>query len=199
VERGQAHAVTLRTIDRIAEAVGARTSVRILWQGESLDRLLDAAHAELVEAVVALLRRRGWEVVTEATFSIYGERGSVDILAYHPKAGALLVIEVKSAIADSQGLLAGIDRNVRLAPQLARDRGWLVKGVSRLLVVPANRTIRRRLTRLTATFDLALPLRTVAVRRWLVDPRGVIAGILFVPSSQRTTARHRVARGRAFR
>ena len=45
--------------------------------------------------MVRLLVAAGWEVVPEATFNEFGERGSIDILAFHPKHGALLVVEVK--------------------------------------------------------------------------------------------------------
>jgi transcriptional regulator with XRE-family HTH domain len=192
VERGHGRTVTLRTIERIAEALGARTSVRLLWHGEDLERLLDAVHAGLVETVIEMLRQHGWDVVTEATFSIFGERGSVDVLAYHRALGALLVVEVKSVVPDIQGLIAGMDRKARLAPQLGRDRGWPVRSVSRLLVRPVDRTARRRIARYAATFDQALPVRTVAVRHWLDRPNGAIGGVLFVPISPSTTARHRI-------
>jgi len=71
-ERGEAASLTLHTLDALAEALGASTSVRILWHGEALDRLLDAAHAGLVDEVIRILRAQGWEVVAEATFSHYG-------------------------------------------------------------------------------------------------------------------------------
>jgi transcriptional regulator with XRE-family HTH domain len=193
-ERGQARSLTLRTIERIAEALGARASLRILWQGEALDRLLDAAHAGLVDEVVRLLRSKGWEVVAEATFSHYGERGSVDVLAWHPGEEALLIVEVKSVVPDVQAVVAGMDRKCRLGPTLAAERGWRPRSISRLLVLPEDRTARRRLAGHAATFDLALPLRTAAVRRWLGAPRAAMGGVLFLPSSQRTTARHRVGR-----
>lgn len=199
VERGNGRLVTLRTIESLAEAVGARASLRLRWHGEDLDRLLDEAHAGLVEWVVAFLRARDWEVTTEATFSIYGERGSIDVLAFHPDSGCLLVVEVKSVVPDVQATLSGIDRKVRLGPQLARDRGWSVNSVSRLLVVPADRTARRRVARFPATFDQALPLRTVAVRRWLSTPDRAIGGVLFLPVSTSTTARHRTGRRSASR
>jgi transcriptional regulator with XRE-family HTH domain len=191
-ERGDAGAMTIRTLERIAEALGARASVRLFWHGEELDRLLDAAHAGLVEQVVAILRASGWEVVPEATFNIYGERGSVDVLAFHPLFGALLIVEVKSAVPDMQAMLAGIDRKGRLGPSLAKGRGWHVRSVSRLLILPDDRTARRRLSDHTATVAEALPLRTAAVRRWLAKPVGSMGGVLFLPSSQRTTARHRI-------
>jgi transcriptional regulator with XRE-family HTH domain len=191
-ERGDARALTLRTLERIAEALGARTSLRLFWHGEELDRLLDAAHAGLVEQVIGILRGNGWEVVPEATFNVYGERGSVHVLAFHPLLGALLIVEVKSAVPDMQAMRAGIDRKVRLGPNLARDRVWRVLSVSCLLVLPDDRTARRRLAEHAATVGQALPLRTAAVRRWIARPVGSMGGVLFLPSSQSTTARHRI-------
>jgi transcriptional regulator with XRE-family HTH domain len=191
VERGNGRLVTLRTVESLAEALGARASLRLHWHGEDLDRLLDEAHAGLVERVVAFLRERDWDVVTEATFSVYGERGSIDVLAFHPGSGCLLVVEVKSVLPDVQATLGGIDRKARLAPHVARDRGWRVKSVSRLLVVSADRTARRRVARFAATFDLALPLRTMAIRHWVSAPANPIGAVLFLPVSTSTTARHR--------
>ncbi len=186
-ERGDAHTLTCRTIVKIAEALGARATVSIHWHGEELDRLLDAAHAGLVEVVVRLLRTSGWTVVPEATFSVYGERGSIDVLAFHPATGALLVIEVKSAVPDMQGMLSTLDRKVRLAPGLAKERGWVVRTVSRLLVLPDDRTARRRVADHQATIDQLMPLRTAGVRRWLANPASAMGGVLFLPSSTRTT------------
>jgi len=192
-ERGEAASLTLHTLDALAEALGASTSVRILWHGEALDRLLDAAHAGLVDEVIRILRAQGWEVVAEATFSHYGERGSVDVLAFHPGHRALLIIEVKSVVPDMQTLLSGIDRKARLGPTLAAQRGWRPATVSRLLVLPDDRTARRRLEQHGATVRVAPPAGTREVRRWLADPSGMLAGVLFLPASQRTTARQRVA------
>jgi transcriptional regulator with XRE-family HTH domain len=193
-ERGDAADLTVRTLARIASALGARVTMQILFQGAALDRLLDATHAGLVNEVVTLLRAGGWEAVPEATFSAYGERGSIDVLAFHPATGSLLVVEVKSVVPDMQAMLAGVDRKVRLAPAIARERGWAPRNVSRLLVLPEDRTARRRVATLEATFDQAFPARTVAARRWIASPVGVLAAILFLPSSQRTTGRHRLGR-----
>jgi transcriptional regulator with XRE-family HTH domain len=192
-ERGDAGLLTGRTLTSIAEAVGARYVPKLLWRGEALDRLLDAAHAGLVDQVMEILVGNGWEVVPEATFNWYGERGSIDVLAFHPEHGALLIVEVKSIVPDMQALLAGVDRKQRIAPELAAARGWQVRSVSRLIVLPAERTARRRVVEHAATLGQAYPSRTRQVRRWLADPRGRLAGVLFLPGSQRTIARHRVS------
>lgn len=194
-ERGDAEAFTGRTLRAIARALGARFEQRLLWQGEALDRLLDADHAALVERVVTWLRGEGWEVVPEATFAIGGERGSIDVLAFHAGTGALLVVEVKSVVPDVQGTLSGIDRKARIAPALARARGWNVTSVGRLLVLPEDRTARRRVARHASTFEATLPERNVEVRRWVREPSGGLRGLVFLTNANQRGARHRVPAG----
>src|SRR4029077_6153733 len=121
---------------RVAAALGARIDVRLLWQGEALDRLLDSGHADLVELMLELLTAKDWLVATEVSFNVRGERGSIDILAFHPATGSLLMIEVKSVVPDMQAMLIGIDRKARVARDIARERGWQVTSVTRLLVLP---------------------------------------------------------------
>jgi hypothetical protein len=137
-----------------------------------------------------------WLVATEVSFNLRGERGSIDILAFHPATGWLLVIEIKSVVPDMQAMLAGIDRKGRLARDIARERDWQVTSVTRLLVLPDDRTARRRVERHAAIFKAALPARIVEVRRWIRRPVGVMSGVLFLSDAHHTSARHRVARHR---
>ena len=192
-ERGEAHRFTVQTLERLIAALGARLLLRAMWQGEALDRLLDAEHARLVDDLLRRLDLAGWEAQPEVTFVVRGERGAIDVFAHHRQRAALLVVEVKTVVPDVQALLAGIDRKARLAPLVAREPGWPGGPVSRLLVLPADRTARRRLDRFAATFDRALPARTVEVRRWLTDPGEPIAGVLFVSGVTQQGGRHRVA------
>ena len=184
----------MRTLHEIAEALGARASVSLYWQGEGIDRLLDAAHAGLVNQVVSMLVATGWQIIPEATFNNYGERGSIDVLAWHPEHRALLIIEVKSVMPDLQALLSGVDRKQRIARSIAAEHGWRPRSISRVIVFPEDRTVRRRVDDHASTFDVAYPARTRAVRRWMREPQGPIAGLLFLPASRSTTARHRVRR-----
>jgi transcriptional regulator with XRE-family HTH domain len=196
VERGGSDRCSLRTLEALASALGARTSYRLLWHGEELDRLLDAAHAALVDEMLRRLAASSWEARAEVTFAIRGERGSIDILARRPPTGDLLVIEVKSVVPDVQALLAGLDRKTRLAPLVARDLGWRVSRVSRLLVLPDDRTARRRIGRLVVTFDQTLPARTLEIRQWFIRPDRTIAGILFLAGATQVNTRHRIATAR---
>jgi hypothetical protein len=129
-------------------------------------------------------------VATEVSFNIYGERGSIDILAFHPDSGALLVVEVKSVVPNIGGMLMTLDRKVRLAREVARKQlGWEATTVSRLLVLPEHRTARRRVADHATTFETAFPERNVAVKRWLRAPSGALAGLLFVPDAQHADTR----------
>jgi len=133
IEAGRGDRITAERLIRVVAALGGYLSVRIQYHGEGLDRLRDQRHAALVDRIVTRLRSDGWEVATEVSFNIFGERGSIDILAFEPTTGALLVIEVKTVVPDVGGMLATLDRKVRLARELADARGWRTRTVGRLL------------------------------------------------------------------
>jgi transcriptional regulator with XRE-family HTH domain len=195
LECGQSHSTDVDLIEAVCRAVGADLDVRVRWRGEGLDRLLDEAHATVVDRVVALLRSDGWTPSLEVTFNDYGDRGSIDVFGWHADTRSLLIIEVKSVVADAQGTLAPLDVKVRVAPKLARDRGLDAQAVSRLLVVADTTTNRRRVTRFEGLFAAALPDRGWLVRRWLAKPSGNLSGLMFLPDSTRDGTR-RTAAGR---
>ena len=168
----------------VAAALDAYLSLRVSFHGEALDRLRDRRHAGLVDRLVGLLRSLDWEVATEVSFNHFGDRGSIDILAFHPASRSLLVIEVKTVVPDVSGMLTVLDRKVRLAREIARERGWTVTSVSRLVVLPEESTARRRVSQHGATFSNALPERNVEVRNWLREPLGKISGLLFLSTAR---------------
>jgi transcriptional regulator with XRE-family HTH domain len=180
IEAARGDRITAERLTRVVGALGGYLSVRIQYHGEGLDRLRDERHAALVDRMVRRLQSDGWEVATEVSFNIFGERGSIDILAFEPTTGTVLVIEVKTVDPDVGGMLATLDRKVRLARELADARGWHARTVGRLLVLPEASTARRRIEHLDATFRNALPARNVEVNRWLAAPRGPISGLLFL-------------------
>ena len=195
VDRGELDGVTVGSLLRTCSALGADVDLRLRWRGEQLDRLLDEDHASIVEETVRRLSAHGWTTEVEVSFSKWGERGSIDVFAYHPEYRALLVVEVKSVVPDSQATLHGLDRKTRLAPEIAAERGWRPRHTSRLLVVAATATSRRRVARLAATYDAALPARGEMIRRWLARPDTAIAGLIYVSNDSHDSAR-RPATGR---
>ncbi len=201
VERGHLDRVSLRRLRRMFAAYDAEVVLTVRWRGGAVDRLTDEAHAALGASITRMLVAVGWLVQPEVSYSIFGERGSIDLLAWHPETRILLVIELKSEITAVESTLRIHDAKCRLAPTIGRDRfGWGVGAVSRLLVLPDDRTARRQVARHAALFDRVYRLRTRAVRRWLRAPTGAISGILFVSAmNQGGIRRGPVARKRVTR
>jgi hypothetical protein len=112
------------------------------------------------------------------------ERGSYDLLAFHPLSGAVLVVEVKTEIASAEATLRKVDEKARLAAKIARARfDWKVSSVSRVLVLPPLMTARRHVRRHSDLFAEALPLGTVAFKQWLKAPSGPTGAVWFVTNS----------------
>ena len=183
LESGRIEHVSLNAIRRIGDALDIRVSIDPWWRSGRIDRLLDRAHAALVEHTVRTLREAGWEVRVEYTFNEYGDRGSVDVLAWHADTATLAIIEIKSRIDDVQDTAASFMRKVRIVPKVvARDEGWQPTTVSRVLVLADTHQNRDLVERHRATFDTIWPERTVAVTRHLKDPDShpLRGGIRFV-------------------
>src|SRR5574338_915677 len=123
-ERGVLKGVTVGSLERVAQALGASLSLTVRWNGEQLDRLIDARHAAIQEATASLLASLGWEVRPEVSFNHFGARGRIDLLAYNRPLRLLLVVEVKSGIGDLQDTLGRLDVKMRVARHVSRDLGW---------------------------------------------------------------------------
>lgn len=192
IERG--HLRSLPHLRRVLAALDASMVIELRWRAGALDRLLDEDHARLVGFLMNVLRGLGWEVQAEVTYAEYSERGSIDLLAFHPRLQILLVIEVKTDLPSVEATLRKLDEKVRLAPTIARKRfGWTPRAVARLIALPADRTIRRRVERQASVLAAALPVRGAAVRNWFSEPVGSMAGLWFVTG---TTGRSVVQRSR---
>jgi hypothetical protein len=177
--------ITVPEIDRCFAAMGAVVRIRVEWRGAGLERLFDEGHAAMAAAIGRLLRKHGWTVEFEVTFARYQERGSIDALAWHAASRTLLVIEIKTEIGSLEGTLRPLDTKARLAPAIAAERfGWHAANSAKLLVLPEDRGVRRIVAKHAGVLGAALPGRTVAAKRWLADPHGSMAGILFLATSQ---------------
>jgi len=178
LERGRAGALRLREVEAIVLALGARVDLRLLWNGPELDRLLDEAHAALGVAVKRRLERWGWLVRVEVSYSHFGERGRIDLLAFHPATRVLLVIELKSELVDVQALLGSLDVKVRLAARVAERFGWSPRVVVPAIVFLEHSATRKRLARVNALFD-QFALRGREAISWMrrpteATPRGIL-------------------------
>ncbi len=171
----------MHTVRRILAALDARGELDVRWRGAGLDRTIDERHARLVGVVVATLAAAGWLPEVEVTYAIYGERGSIDILAFHLPTGSLLVIEVKTELASMEETLRRLDEKLRLGRRIARERFvWAAVTSSRLLILSEGPTNRRRVRLNSAVLDATLPAANVEVRRWLDRPTGTLSGRWFL-------------------
>jgi hypothetical protein len=161
----------------IAAPLGARLAIGLDWHGTELRRLLDADHAELQAATRSLLERLGWLVRAEVTFNHFGERGSIELLAYHPHLRIVLVVEVKTAIVDVQRLLATLDMKRRLGIKVAGSVGWSATSAVSLLVIAEGTTNRRRLEANSVLFA-EYEVRGRAAATWLRAPAHGVHGLL---------------------
>jgi transcriptional regulator with XRE-family HTH domain len=207
LERGQLARVSVERFRRVCAVLQIEPMLELRWRGGQGDRLVDRDHARIVDAVLAELGRLGWETTPEFTFNVYGERGSVDILAWHPGKRVLLLIEVKTRLTDLQRFLMSMSRKLRLVPAVvAAERGWQRVALGHLVVVLDSRANRATVAGHEATFVATFPARTARVRAWLRSPVGDLAGIWFLAlrreahpedtAAQRIRAPHARARSR---
>jgi hypothetical protein len=177
IENGRLEGLTVRTIRRALVPLGIPLDWDGGWRRPELARLRDADHSALADAWARWLERNGWLVRPEISFNRYGDRGRIDLLACHPIARALLVIEVKTAIVDVQELLGTLHVKARVARFVAGELGWHPLSVVPCLVVAEASTARRRIDAHTALFG-RFSLRGHAAMSWLRQPSGRPEGIL---------------------
>jgi transcriptional regulator with XRE-family HTH domain len=151
----------------------------------------DAVHARCVGAIVRRLSRAGFLVATEVPIGGPRSRGFIDVIAMHPVARVLVVIEVKALVDD----LGAIDRQLATylgaAWDAAASFGWRPRAVTGLLLVLATDENDRRLRSHRELVDVAFGLRardlSPVVRGIpsVVPPRGARGLAMIDPSSRR--------------
>lgn len=193
LERGDVESVSVGMLLRVAAALEIRIDWMPRWRGGELDRMLNAGHAAMHEAAAVELAGTDWLTAAETTYAIYGERGIIDILCFHPPTGALLVIELKTDLVDVQALIGAVDRYRRLAPQVARERGWAVKFVSCWVLLRDTPSNHRRLAAHATVLRNAFPVDGRRMRGWLRHPAGTVAALSFLSDSHARRASGTIA------
>ncbi len=132
------------------------------------------------EIVTSLLLENGWEVASEVSFNIYGERGVIDILAWHLTTRTLLIVELKTDLVDVNNLLETAGRRRRLARVIARDRGWEPGTIATWVVLAESRSNRRRLAAHRVVLRSTFPQDGRAIAGWLRRPSASLAALSFL-------------------
>jgi hypothetical protein len=173
-----------RELSAYARGLGADVDVYVRWRGGDLDRLLNARHAAMHERVASLWAMLpAWAAVPEATFSVYGERGVVDWVAWHAETGTLLLVELKTQLVDLNVLLATTNRRVRLASKIVEPYGWHPRQISTWLILEEGRTNRRHVANHAAVLRSAFPDDGRTMQGWLRRPTRPIRCLSFLPIS----------------
>jgi transcriptional regulator with XRE-family HTH domain len=190
VERGHCKKLSLLTVRRIASALDIRTELLARWRGGELDRLLSRRHSMLAESFAAfLLAQPGWVVEPEVSYSIYGERGAIDQLAWHEETAHLLVVELKTALVDVNEMLGTLDRKGRLARTIAAQRGRQPALISVWLIVEDTHTNRRHVADHRVVLRSRLPRDGRQLHSFLLNPSQATSGLAFWPNANPRSAR----------
>jgi transcriptional regulator with XRE-family HTH domain len=194
IERGALASIPLGKIRELAETLGAGFDTIVRWPGADLGRLLDARHAAMHETMATLLGGLdGWVFEPEVSFSIYGERGIIDILAWNPGRRMLLVIELKTEVVEVSGLLGTMDQRRRLAPEIAARYGWRPVAVSTWVVVAESRTNRRAVSAHANVLRAKMPVDGRGIAGWLRNPATRVDALSFLPFRHGVTVRRPLA------
>jgi hypothetical protein len=145
----------LEVLARIFSALGIQG--RLVLEAPIIDRAApqrDAGHARCVGYVARSLRRAGFLVATEVEVGNGRWRGWIDVLAFDPRTGMLIVIEVKTELHDigaEQRRFAAYEREAYAA---GRRLGWAPRfHVGALAILRTDATDAR----IRANADLLLP------------------------------------------
>jgi transcriptional regulator with XRE-family HTH domain len=191
IERGRLREVSLSAFRRVAEGLDAYIEIRVRWEGADLDRLMNSRHSALHEVVARRFTALdGWTMSPEVSYSIYGERGVIDVMAWHAATRTLLVVELKTLLVDVNDLMGSMDRRRRLATRMARERGWFPILVSAWVAVADTSTNHRRLRDHAAVLRTAFPDDGRRLRRWLPQPNGSVAVLSFLSAATPSGRKH---------
>src|SRR5438876_11916284 len=101
LERGHVDMTSVRVLREVASLLEVRIFFKASWRGGDLDRLVNAGHSAMHEAVAELFERyTGRQLAPEVSFPIYGQRRIVGLRAFHAACGPGLVVRHSTARAD---------------------------------------------------------------------------------------------------
>lgn len=175
IERGRANP-SLDVIVRLAAALGLELDFSLrspVIIGDRRQR--DVVHARCSGYVDRRLRGAGWETAREAPIVEGRWRGWIDLLAFDPRSGTLIIIEIKTVIDDLGALERQVGWYERTARRVARDQGWKPRRVVTWLLVLASEQNEQALTQNREVIDRAFPLRAPSMQVLVGDPEAKLA------------------------
>lgn len=119
----------------------------------------DLVHARCSGYVDRRLRRAGWSIRREVEVVHGRSHGWIDLLAFDPRTGVLLIIEIKTRIDDVGAIERQMARYERSALGLARDMGWRASQVASWLIALASDEVDAAIRTNSDALRAAFPVR----------------------------------------
>lgn len=170
IERGRANP-SLDIIVRLATALGLEIDLDLrppIIVGDRRQR--DAVHARCSGYVDRRLRAAGWETAREVAIVDGRWRGWIDLLAFDPRTGTLIVIEIKTVIDDLGALERQLGWYERTARRAALDRGWRPRRIVTWLLVLSTEQNEQAMTQNRDVFERAFPVGSASMAALLEEP-----------------------------
>lgn len=179
---------TMHQVEQISEALGLQLSLLaapLVFLHERQPH--DLVHARCSSYVERRFERAAWRVMREVDASRDRVHAWIDLLAFDPRTGTLLIIEVKTRLDDMGGLERQLGWYERHARRVADSLGWRPRIVGTWVLALASAEVEASLVANRRTIERMLPGRAAhmsAVARGEVLPvRRAIA--LIDPTSRR--------------
>ena len=159
IERGRVNP-TIDAVESVSQALGIqifldiRAPVFLATPGKS-----DLVHARCSAYVDRRLRAAGRLTAREVRIVDGRYRGWIDLLAFDPSTGSLMIIEIKTRLDDIGAIERQLDWYERAAGDIASDRGWAVRSTRSVVLLLASQEVERVLHSNRETLRISFPLR----------------------------------------
>lgn len=164
--------LSLATTAALFDALGIQASLdlRAPFLADR-QRQLEPAHARCVAYAQRRYERVGWLTAREVEISHGRSHGWIDLLAFDPQSGALVVNEIKTEIEDEGRIERTMGWYERAAWEVARNLGWRPRFVVGCLLLLDTERNHERIRGNREAFATGFPVRASALTSWLGDPR----------------------------
>jgi transcriptional regulator with XRE-family HTH domain len=188
VERGRANP-TLGVVERISAALQLEAELVLRAPVVVGDRRQqDLVHARCSGYVDRRLRGAGWLTSREVEIVHARSHGWIDILAFDPGTGRVLIVEIKTRLDD----LGSIERQLgwyeRSAFDVARQLGWHARRIVSWLLLLASEEDDAAVRANREVIARVFPTRARAMTTWMADGGATLNGrglALVDPASRR--------------
>lgn len=194
IEAGTANP-SLRVAETLVAALGLEAQLLIrppIFPAGA--RVRDSVHALCSAYVDRRLRTAGWTTRREVELISGRSHGWIDLLAFDPSTGTLLIIEIKTTLDDFGALERQLSWYERLAPATARRIGWMPRRTTSLVLALATREVERISVAHRDLLAVAFPERAATIRALVADPGSPMAGRGFALIDPRSRRRDWIVR-----